>query len=58
MKKQLILNRKLYELDLLEQNKYLGNKINSMKPVIKSSIPNLFYRNEFIKSLSKKQSTH
>ena len=58
MKRQLILNRKLYELDLIEQNKYLGNKINSIKPVVKSSIPNLFYKNELIRGFSRKQSMY
>jgi hypothetical protein len=36
MKRNLILNRILYEYDLKEQNKYLDNKINTIKPAIKS----------------------
>ena len=36
MKRKLILNRKLSEYELFEQNKYFGNKINSIKPTIKS----------------------
>ena len=35
MKRQLILNKRLYEKDLNEQNLYLGNKINTVKPTLK-----------------------
>lgn len=57
MKRQLCLNRKLYEMDLLDQNKYLGNKINSIKPAINSNIHSLKYINDITKSFSKRQST-
>jgi len=57
MKRQLCLNRRLYELDLLEQNKYLCNKINSMKPVINTNTP-FKYRNEFLRSSSTKNSKY
>lgn len=57
MKRQLCLNRRLYEIDLREQNLYLGNKINAMKPIVNSYIPNLYGKNELAKSLSKRQST-
>lgn len=57
MKRQLCLNRRLYEIDLREQNLYLGNKINAMKPIVNSYIPNLYGKNELAKRLSKRQST-
>ena len=56
MKRQLCLNRKLQELDLNEQNYYLGNKINAMKPVINTNILNYNKKNNFVRSFSKKQS--
>jgi hypothetical protein len=37
MKRLIFVNRKMREYDVNEQNKYLGNKINSMKPSVKSS---------------------
>lgn len=58
MKRQLCLNRKLYEMDLLDQNKYLGNKIDSIKPAINSNIRSLKYINDITKSFSKRQSTY
>lgn len=58
MKRQLCLNRKLYEMDLLDQNKYLGNKIDSIKPAINSNIRSLKYLNDITKSFSKRQSTY
>lgn len=58
MKRQLCLNRKLYEMDLLDQNKYLGNKIDSIKPAINSNIGSLKYLNDITKSFSKRQSTY
>lgn len=58
MKRQLCLNRKLQEFDLFEQNKYLGNKINSMKPSVKSFSPEKHNKNILIKTESKKQSTY
>ena len=57
MKRQLCLNRRLYEIDLLEQNIYLGNKINTIKPSINKNIKNLKYINDLSKSCSKRQST-
>ena len=57
MKRQLCLNRKLYQMDLLDQNKYLGNKINSIKPAINSNIHSLKYIHDITKSFSKRQST-
>jgi hypothetical protein len=58
MKRQLCLNRKLYEMDLVDQNKYLGNKIDSIKPAINSNIRSLKYINDITKSFSKRQSTY
>ncbi len=57
MKRQLCLNRRLYEIDLLEQNIYLGNKINTIKSSINTNIHNLKYINDLSKSCSKRQST-
>ena len=56
MKRQFCLNRKLHKIDLNEQNVYLMNKINTMKPVINTNIPNYNDRNNLIKSFSKSQS--
>ena len=58
MKKQFCLNRRLQELDLSEQNFYLGNKINNIKPIIDTNIPNYSKRKNFINSFSKKQSKY
>lgn len=55
MKKPLCLNKKLYKIDIFEQNKYLGSKLNSMKPIIKTNFQNIYYRNGLSKSSSKKQ---
>ena len=55
MKKTLCLNKKLYKINIFEQNKYLGNKLNSMKPTIKTNFQNIYYRNGLYKSSSKKQ---
>lgn len=55
MKRQLCLNKKLYKIDLLEQNKYLGNKINSSKPVIRTTFQNFYSRNKLTKSSSNKK---
>ena len=55
MKKPLCLNKKLYKINIFEQNKYLGNKLNSIKPVIKTNFQNIYYRNVLSKSSSKKQ---
>lgn len=56
MKRQLCLNRKLHKIDLSEQNVYLMNKINTMKPAINTNISNNYNKNNFIKSFSKNQS--
>ena len=56
MKRQLCLNRKLYELELFEQNKYLGDKINSLKSIINTNINNSSLRNYPSPYLSKRQS--
>ena len=37
MKRPLFVNRTMREYDLNEQNKYLGNKINTIKSTVKSS---------------------
>ena len=55
MKRQLYLNKKLYEIDLLEQNKYLGNKINSSKHIIKTTFINFYSRNKLTKSSTNKK---
>ena len=56
MKRQLCLNRKLYQKDLFDQNRYLGNKIDAIKPAINSNIKSLKYINDISKSFSKRQS--
>ena len=56
MKRQLCLNRKLYELELFEQNKYLGDKINSIKSIINTNITNSSLRNYPSPYLSKRKS--
>jgi len=56
MKKQLCLNRRLYLLDLCEQNIYLGNKLDSMKPMIKSGRYSSFSRKGYINHFSKNKS--
>ena len=56
MKRQFCLNRKLHKIDLNEQNVYLMNKINTMKPAINTNIPNYNDRNNLIKNFSKNQS--
>ena len=38
MKKPLFLNRRLYEIDKFNQNVYLYNKLNSVKPAINTNI--------------------
>ena len=47
MKKPLYLNRRLFELDLFEQNKYLGYKINTIKLVIITKSSSIDYKNYF-----------
>ena len=54
MKKPLFLNRRLYELELLEQNKYLGEKINKTKPVIITKAPSQDYKHFFSNTNSSK----
>ena len=55
MKRLLCPNRKLYQIELLKQNKYLGNKIDSVKPVIKTFYQHFNNRNILSKSSSKKE---
>lgn len=55
MKMLLCPNRKLYQIELLKQNKYLGHKIDSVKPVIKTFCQNFNNRNILLKSSSKKE---
>jgi hypothetical protein len=58
MKRQLYLNRRLYELDLFEQNKYLGERINTIKPAIYNKSSSLDYKNYFTnKNMIKRKST-
>lgn len=58
MKRQLFLNRRLYELDLFEQNKYLGERINTIKPAIYNKPSSLDYKIYFTnKNMIKRQST-
>ena len=59
MKRPLYFNRKLYEIDLLEQNKFLGERLNTIKPTIYNKSLSLDYKN-FVsnKHMTKGQSTY
>ena len=58
MKRPLYNNKRLYELDLLEQNKYLGQKINSIKPFINTKPISIDYKYYFSNNnMTKRQST-
>lgn len=58
MKRPLYLNRRLYELDLIEQNKYLGGKINTIKPLINTKAKSISnYNYYFNNNMSNQQST-
>lgn len=37
MKRQLFLNKRLHDLDLFQQNIYLGSKIMNIQPAIKTN---------------------
>jgi len=41
MIRPLFLNRRLYEMDKSQQNKYLSKRLNTAKPAIKTNIYNL-----------------
>ena len=59
MKRQLFLNRRLYELDLFEQNKFLGERINTIKPSIYNKSSSLDYKIFFSnKHMTRRQSTY
>ena len=56
MKRQLILNKKLYDKDFNFQNKYLCDKINLAKPTIKlyNSDTNFFQSKDFFSTQGKR----
>ena len=58
MKRPICFNRILYEQHILEQNKYLGEKINSIKPLINSRSSSVNYKYYFPNNnMTKRQST-
>ena len=59
MKRPLYFNRRLCEIDLLEQNKFLGERINTIKPSIYNKSSSLDYKIFFSnKHMTKRQSTY